>query len=240
MDFRIRLKQRRGSQETDGNPTARRAASGRVEAHESTGKGIVTAGLAVGGVLGFSGSFLGPGEVQDVLYAVSAVGLILAATLLAVEHASTGRRLAAAGFALLALGETRLLSPTDAPGADVSFAAGVMLYAPGLLLIGLSSWAPRWARATGVAAAVFFAAHALAYFGGRTVDSTGPLASIGYGLLTVTVAGWVITVLRSSGLWSARLSDQHRQETEDRLSERAQPLRERTEGRDQSRSRRGQ
>jgi hypothetical protein len=148
-------------------------------------------------VLGFSGGLVGPGAIQDTLYAVSAVGLIVAAILLAVEHASSGRRLAAAGFALLALGETRLLNPTHAPGADASFAAGVMLYAPGLLLIALSSWAPRWVRATGAAAAVCFAAHALVYFGGGSVDSTGPLASIGYGLLTVSVVGWVITVLRA-------------------------------------------
>lgn len=200
MDFRIRPAppdRARSSKETESNLTARGTASGPLDARESIGKGIVTVGLAIGGLLGFSGSFVGPGAVQDVLYAVSAVGLILAATLLAVEHASTGRRLAAAGFALLALGETRLLSPTDAPGADVSFAAGVMVYAPGLLLIALSSWAPRWVRASGAAAAVFFAVHALVYFTGRTVDSTGPLASIGYGLLTMTVAGWVITVLRS-------------------------------------------
>ena len=177
--------------------TSSLTATGPLDARESKSKGIVAVGLAVGGVLGFSGSFVSPGAVQNVLYAVSAVGLILAATLLAVEHISTGRRLVAAGFALLALGETRLLNPTDAPGADASFTAGVMLYAPGLLLIALSSWAPRWVRATGAAAAVFFAAHALVYFGGRTVDSTGPLASIGYGLLTVTVAGWVVTVLRS-------------------------------------------
>ena len=163
----------------------------------SVSKWIVTVGLAVGGVLGFGGSFVDPGAVQDLLYAVSAVGLVLAATLLAVEHASSGRRLAAAGFALLALGETRLLNPTDAPGADASFAAGVLLYAPGLLLVALCSWAPRWVRATGAAAAIVFAAHALSFFAGKTVDSTGPLASIGYALLTVTVAGWVITVLRS-------------------------------------------
>jgi hypothetical protein len=29
------------------------------------------------------------------------------------------------------------------------------------------------------------------------VDSTGPIAGIGYALLTVTVIGWIITVLRS-------------------------------------------
>lgn len=177
--------------------TSSQATACPIDAREANIKGIVTVGLVVGGVLGFGGSLLGPGAVQNLLYAVSALGLILAATLLAVEHASAGRRLAAAGFALLALGETRLLNPTDEPGADASFAAGVMLYAPGLLLIALSPWAPRWVRATGAAAAVVFAAHALVYFGGGTVDSTGPLASIGYGLLTVTVAGWALTVLRS-------------------------------------------
>lgn len=179
--------------------TSNLAAAGPLDARESRSNWIVTVSLAVGGVLGFSGGLVSPGAAQNTLYAVSAVGLILAATLLAVEHVSTGRRLAAAGFALLALGETRLLNPTDAPGADASFAAGVMLYAPGLLLIALSSWAPRWVRATGAAAAVCFAAHALVYFGGSAVDSSGPLASIGYGLLTLTVAGWILTVLRSPG-----------------------------------------
>lgn len=178
--------------------TSNLAAASTLDARESRSKGIVIVGLTVGGGLGFSGSLVSPGAAQDTLYAVSAVGLILAATLLAVEHASSGRRLAAAGFALLALGETRLLNPTEAPGADAAFAVGVMLYAPGLFLIALSSWAPRWARATGAAAAVFFAAHALVYFGGTTLDATGPVASIGYGLLTVTVVGWAITVFRSA------------------------------------------
>ena len=170
-----------------------------IEARESNHTWIVTVGLAIGGVLGFSGGLVSPGALQDTLYAVSAVGLIVAATLLAVEHAAAGRQLAAAGFTLLALGETRLMNPTDAPGAEASFAAGVMLYAPALLLIALSTWAPRWVRVTGAAAAVVFAAHALAYFSGEPADSTGPLASLGYGLLTVTVLGWAITALRSPG-----------------------------------------
>lgn len=165
--------------------------------HESKTNGIVIGGLSVGAVLGFAGNFATPGPVQDLMYAVSAVGLILAAMLLAVEHVTSGRRLAATGFALLGLGETRLLNPTDAPGGDASFAAGVMLYVPALLLVALSSWAPRWVRIVGVAAAVFFAAHALVFFGGGAVDSTGPLTSIGYTLFTVTIVGWVITVLRA-------------------------------------------
>ena len=167
-------------------------------------RAIIVGGLVVGAVLGFGGNFVEPGNTQNVLYGLSALGLIVSSVLLAVEHASIGHRLAAAGFALLALGETRVLNPTDVPGADASFAAGVFLYAPGLLMIALSTWAPRWVRLVGAIAAVPFAAHSLVYLSGRAIDSTGPLAGIGYALFTVTIIGWILTVLRSEGGAPAR------------------------------------
>lgn len=160
-------------------------------------RAIIVGGLVVAAVLGFGGNFVEQGGTQNVLYGLSALGLILASVLLVVEHISTGHRLAAAGFALLALGETRILNPTDAPGAQASFAAGVLLYAPALLMIALSPWAPRWVRAVGAIAAVPFATHSLVYLGGGAIDSTGPLAGIGYALFTITVVGWALTVLRS-------------------------------------------
>lgn len=160
-------------------------------------RAIIVGGLVVGAVLGFGGNFVEPGNVQSVLYGVSALGLILASVLLAVEHAFVGDRFAAAGFALLALGETRVLNPTDAPGGEGSFAAGVLIYAPALLMIALSTWAPRWVRLVGVIAAVPFAIHSLVYLGGGAIDSTGPLAGAGYALFTVTIVGWALTVLRS-------------------------------------------
>ncbi len=160
-------------------------------------RSIVVGALAVGAVLGFGGNFFEQGSTQNVLYAVSALGLILASVLLAVQHLSAGHLLVAAGFVLLALGETRLLNPTDAPGAEASFAGGVLLYAPALVMIALSKWAPLWARVTGAIAAVPFAVHGLVYLGGGDIDSTGPLAAIGYALLTVTIIGWIVAVLRS-------------------------------------------
>jgi hypothetical protein len=169
-------------------------------------RAIIAGGLVVGAVLGFGGNFVEQGNTQSVLYGLSALGLILASVLLAVEHASAGHRLAAAGFALLALGETRVLNPTDVPGGEASFAAGVLLYAPGLLLIALSGWAPRWVRIVGAIAAVPFAAHSLIYLGGGAIDSTDPLAGIGYALLTVTIIGWIVTVLRSENSAPARTS----------------------------------
>ena len=158
---------------------------------------IIVGGLAIGAVLGFGGNFFEQGSTQNVFYALSALGLILASVLLAVEHASIGHRFVAAGFTMLALGETRVLNPTGVPGGEASFAAGVLLYAPALLLIASSAWAPRWVRLVGAMAAVPFAGHSLLYLGGGTVDSTGPLAGIGYALFTVTVVGWILTVLRS-------------------------------------------
>lgn len=158
---------------------------------------IILGGFALGVLLGFGGNFVEPGRVQDVMFGVSALGLITASVLLTVEHALAGHRFAAAGFALLALGETRILSPVDAPGADAGFAAGVLLYAPGLLLIALSTWAPWWARLIGAVAAIPFAAHGLAFLGGAEVDATTPLAAIGYTLYTLAVIGWLVTVWRS-------------------------------------------
>ena len=158
---------------------------------------IILGGFALGVLLGFGGNFVQPGDVQNVMFGISAVGLITAAVLLVVEHAAAGRRLAAAGFALLALGETRVLNPTEAPGAEAGFAAGVLLYAPGLLLIALSTWAPRWARALGALAALPFAAHGLVYLSGEAIGYSDPLAAAGYTLYTFTVIGWMLTVWRS-------------------------------------------
>ena len=97
---------------------------------------------------------------------------------------------------MLAFGEARILNPHGVPGGDASFAAGVLLYAPALLLMATSPWAPRWTRMVGAMAAAPFAAHGLAFFGGAAVESDGPLPSVGYALLTLTIIGWAITVLR--------------------------------------------
>ena len=166
------------------------------ETHQPAGWRLVAGALTVGAALGFGGNFAPVGPVQDLLYAVSAAGLVVGAVLLALEHAHSGHTLASAGFVILALGEVRLVNPTAAPGGEASFAAGVLLYVPALLLIALSPWAPRWTRAVGVLAAAPFAAHALGYFAGVAMEPDGPLPSLGYTLLTVTIVGWVITALR--------------------------------------------
>lgn len=172
------------------------AAPATSKTHQPAAVWIIAGALAVGAALGFGGNFAPAGPVQDLLYALSAAGLVLGAVLLALEHAAMGHTLPASGFAILALGESRLLNPTDAPGGEASFAAGVLLYVPALLLIALSPWAPRWTRAVGALASVPFAVHAVAYYAGTAVQPNGPIPSVGYTLLTVTIVGWIITVLR--------------------------------------------
>lgn len=157
-------------------------------------RSIVVGGLAVGAALGFTGNVLS-GTAQSVVWAISAVALIVAAVALAVQLGAS-RPLAATGFLLFALGETRVLNPTDLPTGEASFAAGAFLYAPGLLVLALATWAPVWVRVVGALSGTAFGAHALLFFGGAAVDSTGPLATIGYTLLTVTIVGWILTVLR--------------------------------------------
>jgi hypothetical protein len=88
-------------------------------------------------------------------------------------------------------------TPTD-PGAYASFAAGVALYAVALLLASIPPAFPLWTRIAGALAALPFAAHALLSLLGRSPAPSGPLASIGYVLLTLTIVGWMIAVLRAA------------------------------------------
>lgn len=160
-------------------------------------RALIVGGLIVGAILGFSGNFFEKGDAQSVLYGISAVGLIVASVLMAMEQVAKGDVLAAAGFALLALGETRVLNVTTLPNGEAAFAAGVFLYAPGLLLIALSPWGPAWTRVTAALSGLAFGAHALVFFSGGEIDSTGPLAGAGYALLTLTFIAWAVHLLRS-------------------------------------------
>lgn len=181
-----------------GDAGAVRTASG---AGWETRRIIIVAGLAVGMVLGFAGNFLPTGTPQNIAYLFSSLGLIVAGALYALRLIRTGFDLVGIGIALFALGEVVILSagtPSD-PGGNASFSAGVALYALGLPLasLPLASPFPIWARATGVLAAIAFAAHALMWWTGHQVLSGGPLASIGYVLLVITIAGWILALLRT-------------------------------------------
>ncbi len=101
---------------------------------------LIVVGFAIGAVLGFGGNFLPAGPPQNIVYAISSLGIIMGSALFAAWFARRGHSTVAAGFALLALAESISLSglfllasaPTF-PGA-YTFAAGVALYAVALPL----------------------------------------------------------------------------------------------------------
>lgn len=167
---------------------------------------LIVVGFAIGAVLGFGGNFLPAGPPQNIVYAISSLGIIMGSALFAAWFARRGHSIVAVGFALLALAESISLSglfllasaPTF-PGA-YTFAAGVALYAVALPLASVPPAFPIWTRIAGALAAIPFAAHGLLWLLGRSPAPSGPLASIGYVLLIVAIVGWMITVLRAAPL----------------------------------------
>ncbi len=167
---------------------------------------LIVVGFTIGAVLGFGGNFLPAGPPQNIVYAISSLGIIMGSALLAAWFAHQGKSTVAVGFALLALAESISLSGlfllASAPTNSLAytFAAGVALYAVALPLASLPPAFPLWTRIVGTLAALPFAAHALLWLLGRSPAPSGPLASIGYVLFIVAIVGWMITVLRAAPL----------------------------------------
>lgn len=176
---------------------AEMAATERIEA-PSLQRHLIAAGFAIGAAFGMAGNFLPSGAPQDVAWGISSLGLVMSGLLVAVWFARRGLDTVAVGFALFALAEGVIVSggtPSD-PGGEAAFAGGALLYALALPLIGLTAALPPWTRALGVLAAVPFGVHGLLWRLGEAPESSGPFAAAGYMLLTITVVGWIIAVLR--------------------------------------------
>ncbi len=167
---------------------------------------LIVVGLAIGAVLGLGGNFLPVGRPQNIALVLSSLGLIMGSALFAAWFARRGHSIVAVGFALLALAESIsfsgifLLASAPTFPAAYTFAAGVALYPVALLLASVPPAFPIWTRIAGALAAIPFAAHALLWLLGYAPDPSGPLASIGYVLLTLTMVGWIIAVLRAAPL----------------------------------------
>lgn len=166
-------------------------ATGRWDATTVT----VAAGFTLGWVLGAAGGMLGPGIARETAWAVSSAGILAAAAVLAIRHANQDVPLAA-GLALLALGE--VVIHTQGPDGIDALASATYAYVPGLLLTAASRWPQSWARATAVAAAAAFTAHASSYLAGNQPGVDGPAISIGYALLGLTMIGWTLRTIRTT------------------------------------------
>jgi len=156
---------------------------------------LAIAGLAVGAAIGIGGSLMKDPILMAMFYELSSVGLTVAAVLLGLRYQAMGDLPVAAGFILLAIAEAVMSggNAASSEGAQPAFGAGMALYVPAFILIAASNAFPMWVRVVGGLAAIPFLIAASKIFMGVPVPSTDPLPGAGYGLLTITIIGWIIS-----------------------------------------------
>lgn len=159
---------------------------------------LASIGLALGAIFGTSGSIFTEPIMQIVQYQISSIGLTVACALLTMKFLREEKDFIAAGFLLFAIGEAVMTAgaASGQVGGQPSFAAGMALYVPAFLLISIPKRFPLWARITGISATIPFLIAASKIFLGGQVLSTSPIPGVGYGLLVVTIIGWILTLLR--------------------------------------------
>jgi hypothetical protein len=127
--------------------------------------------------------------------------LVVAAALLAVYCLRQDLDLAAAGFLVFIAGQTLVVSGS-AMSLDASsplFAAGAALWSAALLMISAPRVMPTLARASGVLAALLFAATAMQVFAGRSLTPLSePLPFFAYPVFVLTLFGWAWWCRRST------------------------------------------
>jgi hypothetical protein len=155
-------------------------------------------GLAIGGIFGMAGSFVGSAHLRQVFWLLDGVGIIVAAALLAVKFFRKGNDALAASFLVFLVAESVVLSDAAAglEASRASFASGVALWAASLVMTSLSSTFPTWSRVTGLVAAALFTVTAVRIASGDLmVTTSAPLPSAGYPFLVLTFVGWIVTLL---------------------------------------------
>ena len=75
---------------------------------------VAAVGLAVGGVFGIAGTFIGYASLRQLFWTIDGVGIVIAAALLAFRYFRAGNDCVAAGFLVLLAGESLLLAGTAA------------------------------------------------------------------------------------------------------------------------------
>ncbi|MGB6975796.1 MAG: hypothetical protein WBD67_14030 [Terracidiphilus sp.] len=162
-------------------------------------KWVAAVGLILGAALGMAGSTATQANVRDSMWALDAVGLIVATVILAMHFFRKGSDAVAAGFLVFALGESVMLTGTAATleGSVPAFAAGTALWAAGLLLTSLPGEFAAWTRLAGIAAGVLMAITAASIFWGKAVTPLShPLPFFAYPILVLTFAGWFVRLIR--------------------------------------------
>ena len=160
---------------------------------------VACIGLALGGVFGMAGSMVAAANLRAAFWALDAVGLVVAASILALNYFRLEKPSVAAGFLVFAIGEGVMLSGTASSleASVPAFAAGIALWSAALLLTSVPKEFAVWTRLTGIVAAVLFAATAAQIFWGVALTPISrPLPMFGYPFLVLTFAGWIWTTIK--------------------------------------------
>jgi hypothetical protein len=159
---------------------------------------IASIGLAIGALFGMSGLAFTSPVAQLCLFVISGVGFTVGLTLLVVKFLWEKDEFLATGFLLFAMGETisTLNAAADEQTAASSFAGCMLFYVTGFLFICLRPTFPLWTRITGLLSATIFLAAAIRFYLGYGISTADTLPGIGYGLLTLTLIGWITYLLR--------------------------------------------
>jgi hypothetical protein len=158
-------------------------------------------GLALGAVFGMAGTFVAQPNIQALLWAIDAAGLVMAAALLTLKYFRAGQDVVAGGFLVFAIGEAVLLSGTAAGlAASVpAFAAGTALWALALVLISVPRHFALPVRLLGlVSAALFAIVAARIFWGEQLLPTAAPLPFYAYPCLVLTFMGWIWSLLRGN------------------------------------------
>ena len=164
---------------------------------------VAAVGLALGAVFGLAGTLVTQPNLQEILWAIDGVGLVLATALLTLKFFRKGNDFVAAGFLVFAIGEAVMLSGTASGsiGSVPAFAAGTALWAAALLLISIPKEFAIGIRLVGIGSAILFAITAARIFWGeQLLPTSSPLPFFAYPFLVVTFIGWILTLLRENGL----------------------------------------
>ena len=165
-----------------------------------TTRTVTVVALAVWIVLGQLGGFVPAGPTQNLVWAFSSAGLVVASPLLALRSFRDGRDLSAAGHLVLTAAAMVMYAggPISTPEGQASFSMALFFYPVALLLISAERAHPMFSRVLGGVAALPFALFgALALARVDLPESTRQaLMAAGYLPMTAAVAGWIVGLVR--------------------------------------------
>lgn len=159
---------------------------------------IASIGLATGALFGMSGIAFSNPTIQIILFVISGWGFTTGLALLAIKFLREKSDLIACGFFLFAIGEavSTLTAAADEKTSASAFAGCMLFYTVGFLLILFNKKFALWTRITGLTSALLFFIAASRFYLGYGISSNDTLPGIAYGLLTVTLIGFILYLVK--------------------------------------------